>query len=220
MYMYIEPVVYEDPDIQVFDNVNQTQFALIQHDTVYNCTWNVNELGEDDFNETEHNNITFSIENWLFQPHPVAGVSRWLPRHELPRQTLRNQFMVTNNGDNGFFSFKQTTKSFARIQFGLSIVALKKRTENLEILYTSSFLSFVPEILGFSGVGATKEFCRMWNNKTNETVQPDNLTCPCTLESARMRPDLDVDFTCSATVRDCHENVNADRCFIVSINGT
>lgn len=217
--MYAEPAVYEDPNIQVLDNINQTQFALIEHDTVYNCKWNT-DLGGDDFNETEPDNITFSIENWLFQIHPVTNVPRWFPRHELPRPTLRNQFVVTNDRDNGFFSFKQTTNALARGQFGLFIVAVKKQTENLEILYTSSFLSFVPDITGFSGEDAIKEFCRRWNDKTNEVVKRDSLTsCPCTLESAKMNPDLDVDFTCSATERDCHENVNAHRCFIVSING-
>ena len=220
MYMYAEPAVYEDPDIEVLDNINQTQFALIEHSKVHNCKWDTDDLGEDDFNETEPDDISFSIENWLFQVHPLTGVPRWFPRHEFPRQTIRNQFQVTNDENNGFFSFTQTTKSLAKIQFPISIVVLKKQTENLKILYTSSFLSFVPEILGFSGENATKEFCRRWNVRTDEIVKADNLTsCPCTLESARMNPNLDVDFTCSATNRDCHENVNAHRCFIISING-
>ena len=217
--MYAEPAVYKDPDIEVLGNINQTQFALIQHDTVYNCKWDTDDLGGDDFNETEPDEIEFSIENWLFQLHPVTNVSRWLPRHELPRRTLREQFtVVKSDHKNGSFYFKQTTNFFARFQFGLSIVAVKKKTENLEILYTSSFLSFVPDV---GSENATKEICQMWNAKTNEIVKPDNLTsCPCTLESAKMNPDLDVDFTCSATEPDCHENVNAHRCFLVSINGT
>ena len=220
--MYAEPAVYKDPDIQVLGNTNQTQFALIQRDTMYNCKWDTEDLGGDDFNETEPDEIKFSIENWLFQLHPVTNVSRWLPRHELPRKTLREHFKVeTNDYNNGSFSFTQTTKSFAKLQFGLSIVAVKKETRNLEILYTSSFLSFVPEILGFNGRDAIKEFCRRWNNRTDEIVESDNLrSCPCTLESAKMNPDLDVDFTCSVTEPDCHENVNAHRCFLVSINGT
>ena len=221
MYMYAEPAVYEDPNIEVLDNINQTQFALIQHDTMYNCKWDTDDLGQDDFNETEPDDISFSIENWFFQVHPVTGVPRWLARHELtPFQ--RNLFkVVESDHKNGFFSFKQTTNAFAKIQFSLSIVALKKQTENLKILYTSSLLSFVPKISGFSGENAIKEFCQRWNNRTDEIVNSDSLTsCPCNLESAKMNPDLDVDFTCSATERDCHENVNAHRCFIISINGT
>ena len=200
------------------DDNNETQFALIEHNTVYNCKWDADDLGKDDFTETEP---TFSIENWLFLLHPRTGVSRWIPRHELSRQTQRNAFIVENDQVvNGFFSFKQTANEFAKIRFGLSIVVVKKQTENLEILYTSSFLSFVPIIMGLSGRVAIKEFCRDWRNRTNEIIEDDTLTsCPCTLESAKMNPLLDVDFTCSATEPGCHENVNAHRCFLVSANG-
>ena len=77
----------------------------------------------------------------------------------------------------------------------------------------------MPEIAGFVVKGAVKEFCRRWNTITDEIVKVDNLTnCPCTLESARMNPELVVDFTCSATKPDCHENVNAHHCFLKSIN--
>ena len=178
-------------------------------------------MGKDDFTGTEANKIKFSIENWLFQI-PRMGDARWLNRQELFRSTIRKQFMVLANGAiNGRFSFKQTTKPFAKIQFGLSIVAVKKQTKYLEILYTSSFLSFVPDILGSSGKDAIKEFCHSWNMKTDEIVKPDNLmSCPCTLESAKMNPDLTIDFTCSATEPNCHENVNAHRCFLVSVNET
>ena len=211
------PALHKDPDLRVFDDNNQAQFALIEHDTEYNVNWNTEELNKDDFNKS--NVPEFSIENWLFQRHPKTLVPRWYPRHEHPRSIPRNAFKVMESEfEKGSFSFKQVTKSFAQLQFGLSIVAVRKRTRHLEIIYSTSLLSFIPTILGHSGKGAIKEFCRSWNTKTNETVKSENLTnCPCTLESAKMDPNLKVDFTCSATKRDCHENVNAHRCFIVNI---
>ena len=215
VYVYTVPALHKEPDIQVLDDNNETQFALIEHGKVHNCKWDTDDLGQDDFTETEPE---FSIENWLFLPHPSTQVSRWIPRHSTNQKDAFT--VVTNDPKNGFFSFKQETKAFAKFQFGLSIVAVKKKTENLEIFYTSSFLSFVPNVLG-SGRDAIKNFCRDWRDKTVEIIDHNTLiSCPCTLESAKMNPLLDVDFTCSATELDCHENVNAHRCFLVSVNGT
>ena len=206
-----------DPDLKVFDNNNEIEFALIEYDTVYNVKWNAEELNNNDFNESSA--IKFSIENWLFQTHPQTKVSRWLPRHEFPRANQRNQFkFMESDFENGIFSFKHTTKSFARIQFGLSVVAIRKQIKHLEILYSTSLLSFIPDIFRLSGKAAIKQFCSEWNAKTNEIVQSNSLkSCPCTLESAQIDPNLEVDFTCSATEQGCHENVNAHRCFLMSI---
>ena len=43
MYMYTVPALHKDPDIQVMDNNNETQFTLIEHDTVYNCEWDTDD---------------------------------------------------------------------------------------------------------------------------------------------------------------------------------
>ena len=206
-----------EPDLKVFDNNNEIEFALIEYDTVYNVKWNAEELNNNDFNESSA--IKFSIENWLFQTHPQTKVSRWLPRHEFSRSAQRNQFKAMESDfGKGFFSFKQTTRPLARIQFGLSVVAIRKQTKHLEILYLTSLLSFMPRISGHSGKVATKEFCHQWSTKTDEIVQSDNLkSCPCTLESTEMDPNFEVDFTCSATEQGCRENVNAHRCFLMSI---
>ena len=206
-----------DPDLKVFDNSNEIEFALIEYDTVYDVKWNTEELNINDFSESHA--IKFSIENWLFQTHPQTKVSRWLPRHEFSRAVQRNQFKALKSDfENGLFSFKHTTKAFTRTQFGLSVVAIRKQTKHLEILYSTSLLSFLPSSFGLSGKAAIKEFCYQWNTKTNEIVQSDNLKrCPCTLESAQIDPNFEVDFTCSATEQGCHENVNAHRCFLMSI---
>ena len=214
--IYIVPALHKDPDIKVFNNFSQTQFTLIEHDTVHNGSWNTNELNQDDFDETGE--IKFYIENWLFQT--IQGVTRWLPRNELIRPTQRLWFkLLRNDSKNGTFSFKQTTRSPAKLRFIISLVALKKVTKNLEILYTSSLLSFVPNLSSGSGIDAIKEVCQVWRNKTVDVVNPNDLkSCPCTLESARVDPNLAVDFTCSATERDCHENVRAHRCFLMNLN--
>ena len=216
MCIYLVPALHKDPDIKVFDSSNQTQFTLIEHNEVHNGEWNTNELNQDDFDETGE--IKFSIENWLFRT--VKGVSRWLPRNELIQKTQRLWFeLLQNDNKNGTFSFKQTTRATAKFQFIISLVALKKVTKNLEILYTSSLLSFVPDVPSHFGRDAIKEFCRMWRSKTVDVVKPNDLkSCPCTLDSARVDPNLEVDFTCSATERDCHENVRAHRCFLMNLN--
>ena len=218
VYLYAVPALHKDPDIQILDINEQTQFTLIEHDQMYDCKWNPEELNEDDYDESSE--IKFSIENWLFQINPMTKVPLgWVPRHELPRQIARNQFAVLHTDTNaGSFSFKQTTNSFSKIQFGISLVVVKKQTKNLNISYSSSLLSFVPDVLDYSGKNAIKEFCRMWRAKTDEIVILNDMkSCPCTLESARMDPDLNVDFTCSSTEPDCHENVKAHRCFLFNL---
>ena len=211
--LYTVPALHES-DITI---LNLTQFWLIKHDTLYNAKWDTHQLNQNNFNESGA--IKFFIENWMILTHPVT---RWLPRHELPRRTQREQFQIlTNNIHNGSFSFRQTTKSFARIQFVINVIAVRKQTENLNITYTSSLISFMPDVLGFSGRNATREFCRSWNSRTDEILKADDLTnCPCTLESAKMDPELVVDFTCSSIEPDCHENINAYRCFLKWINNT
>ena len=216
---YIVPAIYTNPDILILDDLNRTQSGLIDYDTVYNARWNTDLLNHNDFNETE-TEISFSIENWVFSIHVRTGVPRWLHRHELPSSFARHLFqIVQSNSNTGFFSFKQTARPFARLRFDINIIAVRKQTENLSILYTSAIVSFVPVISGLSGKDAVKEFCRRWYTRTDEIINSNNLTyCPCTLESATMNPELVVDFTCSVTEPDCHENVNAHRCFLKSIN--
>ena len=216
--LYTVPALFDNPDILIIDYINQTQFALIKHDTTYNARWNIDQLNQNDFNET--GKISFSIENWMFQIHPITRTLRWLPRHELPRETQRSQFQILQTDvNNGVFSFRQTTKLLAKTQFVINIIAVRKQTESLSILYTSTLVSFVPGILVFSDDNPVKDFCHRWYTSTDEIVKADNLTnCPCTLESATMNPELAVDFTCSATKPGCHENINAHRCFLKSIN--
>jgi len=206
-----------EPDVQVFNNMNATKFALVDRDRTYDCTWNTEELNQNDYNETGE--IKFSIENWLFQTHPVTNIARWLSRQELHKSQKHLFQVLDSNIENGTFTFKQTTRTTPRFPFDISIIVVKKQTENLEILYTSTLLSFVPRFINHRGREAIIEFCKFWSDKTTEIVRPEILrSCPCTLESAKMNPNLYTDFTCSATEPNCHENVNAYRCFLIKLN--
>ena len=211
--IYTVPPLYKEPDILIIDK-NQTLFELIEYNTVYNGTWNTYELNNNDFQESGE--TKFFIENWLFQNHPITRVPRWIPRHEF---STRSQFHVLQTDDNnGFFSFKQTARTIRGAQFLIYIIAVRKQTQNLNITYTSSLLSFLPRSSRFSGKNAIKDLCHTWRIKTHEIVHPDYLeSCPCTLESAKMDPNLSVDFTCSLIEHSCQENINAYRCYLKRI---
>ena len=219
MYIFIVPALHQDPDIEVLDNLNGAEFALIEHSKVYSGKWKTEQLNNNDFNETGE--IKYYIENWLFHTHPKTKVSRWINRQELSIGTQRRAFQVMESDMNkGIFTFKQDTQAFLRPNFIIAIVVLRKETANLNLIYTSSFLSFIPKVNG-SGIGAIRKFCDMWSDKTSEKIDGTKLKkCPCTLQSAKMDPDLSQDFTCSVTQPDCHENVNAHRCYVLKLNNT
>ena len=214
--IYTVPSVYKEPDVLIIDK-NQTQFELIDYNTVYNGKWNAYELNNNDFQESGE--TKFFIENWLFQKHARTKVSRWIPRHEFAVAVIRISFHVLQTDDNnGFFSFKQITSAPVRFQFPISIIVVRKQTQNLNITYTSSLLSFLPGRLGLSGKNAIKHWCNKWHASTNENINPDYLeSCPCTLEFAKFDPDLSEDFTCSPVEPGCHENINAYRCYLKRI---
>ena len=208
--IYTVPSVYKEPDILITDDKNQTQFELIEHGKVYIGKLNAYELNDNEYQESGE--TKFFIENWLFEKHPRTRVPRWFPHHEYPAVSRRYAFRVLQTDDNnGFFSFKQVTRAPARFQFPISIIAVRKQTQNLNITYTSSFLSFLPR-------GLIKDWCYKWHARTNKNINPDYLeSCPCTLVFAIMDPDLSVDFTCSPVKPGCHENINANRCYLKRI---
>ena len=218
VHIYTVPSVYKEPDILITDDKNQTHFELIEHGKVYIGKLNAYELNDNEYQESGE--TKFFIENWLFEKHPGTRVSRWLSRHEYQSVSRRSAFHVLQTDDNnGFqFSFKQTTKALARFQFPISIIAVRKQTQNLNIIYTSSFLLFLPYSSHLSGKNAIKHWCNKWHASTNENINPDYLeSCPCTLVFAIMDPDLSVDFTCSPVKPGCHENINAHRCYLKRI---
>ena len=215
MDTFTVPALHKNPDIEVLDNLNGTEFALIEHGRLYNGKWKTEELNNNDFNETGE--VQYFIENWLFQLHPGTNVSRWVNRETLRSVSLRTAFILTKNDldlDQGTFSFMQKSKAAKQGRFSVSIIVLRKMTQNLNLTYTSSFLSFMPQ-------GAIKDLCNQWSDKTPEKIDYTKLKrCPCTLQSAKMEPDLSQDFTCSSSQPGCHENVKAHRCYIMKLNST
>lgn len=211
MYIYIVPALHKKPDLKISDiNKKELEFALIEHNKEYTGKWNVNDLNDEPGEPSE---IKFSIVNWIYQIHPLRR--RWILR---PRQEWFKLLHI--NTTTGTFSFKHKTRSRGNnhFAFGISIILLIKETENLTIFYTSSLLSFIPK-MSTLGSGAISEFCTKWKNYTKETFDSINLLrCPCTMEAAKMDPNLNVDFTCSITHLRCHENVKAHRCYLVKTN--
>ena len=213
MDTFTVPPLHKKPDIEVLDSLNGTEFALIENSKLYNGKWKPEELNNNDFNETGE--VQYFIENWLFQPHPRTKVPRWVNRIALPSVSQNTAFKLTKNAtdlDKGTFSFMQTTRATVQAKFFVAIIVLRKVTENLNLTYTSSFLSFIPK-------GAIKDLCNKWSVNTLEKLDHTKLKrCPCTLRSARMEPDLFQDFTCSSTQPGCHENVKAHRCYVMKLN--
>ena len=215
--VFTVPALHKNPDVQIINNIGGTEFALIEHNKPHNGIWKVQELNQNNFNESGE--IKYSIENWLFQIHPGSKVAGWVKRPELKTDTQKKAFKLTQfDSNSGKFSFEQKSQSFANLRFSITIIVLKKQTEHLEILYTSSLLSFIPKSSG-TGIKAIKEICSKWRSTTKEKVKNEQLKrCPCTLGSAKMDPSLVPDFTCTTIEPDCHENVNAYRCFLMNLN--
>ena len=155
------------------------------------------------------------LENWAF----LQG-RQWIRRRsEFETQSQEPPFQLLDEDyNNGSAKFKQVTNLPRQFQFDVSLVILCKQTKNLNILYPSTILSFVPKL--FSGNNAIFEYCRMWVAQTNDIIISNNLqNCPCTINSVRFDPDFMADPTCS-TGSKCHENVNANRCFIKNVDKT
>jgi len=205
--------IYKKPDIHVYDGDQETEFALILNGAVYTAKWNTEKFNKDQFKE--NGTISFVLESWLF----LQG-KRWIKRRSIFLQGRPEPpFQILDrNYDNGNVTFKQATNRAIRFQFDISLVVLLKKTRNLNILYASTILSFVPK--GFSGQAGILEYCTLWLADSNEVVQRDNLqNCPCTSTSVRLDPDFIVDPTCSSFYSKCHENVGANRCFLKLVSG-
>lgn len=210
------PALHRDPDIQILDDNNVTEFTLIEHGKTYNGSWNPIHLNQDDYNEG--GSITFTVENWIYL---VTNVGRWISRQDLG--TTQKSFfkVIQSRSDNGSFSFMQTTRALRGNQFGVMIILVRKQTKHLNIIYTSSFLSFLPTHL-ITGGSPVQQFCQKWyQSRFLSDIDSEKLKgCPCTLEAAKMDPTLKLDFTCSPTEPQCHENVNAHRCYLMKLNDT
>ena len=211
------PALHKDPDIQIFDH-NQTH-TLIEYERLYYGKWNTEDMNQDTY--YEGGKIRFSIQAWVFQTHPITRIARWQSFSE--SRYLRRRFQVTqSNISSGLFSFLQSSRLSRVTKFHINIITLTKLTKNMEIIYTSLLLSFIPVGRGLVGRAAIVEFCVKWKLTTDEIIENNSITCcPVNLESAKIHPYFVEDFTCSVTVPDCNENIKAHQCYLKkSINNT
>lgn len=192
----------------------EAKFAILHNDAQYTAKWDSDRLNKDQF--AENYTINFALENWAF----MQGKT-WIKRRSevMPGKAEPPFQLINQDYDYGNVIFKQVTDFPRMFQFDTSLVILFKQTKNLNILYTSTILSFVPRL--FSSNPPVLEYCRMWVEQSNEVIQTDKLqNCPCTFNAARFDPDFMADPTCSTAESDCHENVAANRCFITNIDKT
>ena len=165
-------------------------------------------MNQDTYNEGGE--IRFSIQTRAF----LTIIARWV-------NTQRFFKLIQSNISSGLFSFSQRITLARRTKFHINIITLTKLTKNMEIIYTSLLLSFMPRN-GFVGRRAIVQFCHQWRLRTDEIIENTSMTCcPVNLESAKVHPYFVEDFTCSATVPDCKENIKAHRCYLKKlINNT
>ena len=115
--------------------------------------------------------------------------------------------------------FTQTRNEFKHSNFDISIVALIKRTKHLNITYTSTLFSFMPEFSGTDAADAIS-YCDRWLKNTPNVSSSKLNSCPCNLQSIRGDPEFFIDDTCSSSksLLKCHENVGAERCYLKPIS--
>lgn len=208
--------VYRKPDVKIFKESSDTEaeFALIEHNRKYHATWDPDILNANDFNEP--GNISFKLQNWIFG----AIKKEWIDRES--RRGSQGGFLQITDIDatKGIITFKQNNNQFSKPKFDMSLLVLIKATMNLEIYYPSSFLSFLPNPNGVTGKKAIANYCQTWHTKTKEKLSASQLfNCPCTLTSAMFDNDFQADPTCSSAKTDCHENIDANRCYVRKIQG-
>ena len=201
------PVVYKEPDIRIFKNNNTEESVLIEQDKEYIATWDPEILNINEFNET--GNITLDFQNW------VIGLinDNWIDRKK--RRIINQDFLkiISNKTAKGIITFKQNIGNLISGKFDMSLLVLITKTKNLKIYYTSTFVSFLP-------AKGELSFCQTWHNTTKETLAPTDVSsCPCNMKSAIFDDDFESDPTCSVTKTECHENINANHCYLRNIKG-
>ncbi|XP_065894428.1 protein mesh-like isoform X2 [Dysidea avara] len=200
--------VFKTPDVHIYDGDGELEFALIEYGRPHMARWNPEQVKKDQFKE--NCTITFSVENWFF------FLGGWQKRgHGLPVFNI-----VHTDYDNGNVTFLQRINRPRIFHFEISVIVLVKHTKNLNIMYTSSILSFAQKLFGqFTGETALLKYCNLWFAESNEIIKHSALqACPCTVEGIIFDPEFVSDPTCSSFARKCHENINAAVCYLKSLN--
>ena len=200
------PAVYKEPDIKIFKGANTKESVFIEKGIEYHATWDPEILNVNEFNET--GTITFDFQNWIF------GIfqKKWIDRKK--RRGVEQDFLkiISNDTTKGIITFNQNIGNLVGTT-DISVLVLIKKTKNLKINFTSTLLSFLP---GQSIIS----FCQTWHDKTREKLSTNNVSsCPCNMKSAIFDSDYESDPTCSVTKTECHENVNANHCYLRNVTG-
>ena len=124
------------------------------------------------------------------------------------KQSPRRRFnIVRQNFKKGTVIFRQTV-SPSQYEFSIYVIAVIKQTVNLEIMYTSSILSYMP-----GGATISEEYCDMWSSRTNQILNSDDLkNCPCNLDSVNLNSDVLAEPECELPGDNC---VDGNQCYMM-----
>ena len=192
--------MYQEPDIKIYKGDNTKESLFIEQDVEYTATWDPEILNIDEFNE--NGSISFDFQNWIFGLR-----NKWIDRKERSRVDPNFLKIISDQTTKGIITFSQNIDNLAGGTFDMSFLALTKKTKNLEISYTSTLLSFLDKDV--------ISVCQTWHNKTKDRLSTSDVgSCPCNMKSAIFDDDFESDPTCSVTNTECHENVNANHCYL------
>lgn len=157
--------------------------------------WNAQQINRDEFNEG-------TDINFRFESHMFSVNKGWVKRPPPQRfNTVRQSFKK------GTVIFRQTVNP-SQYEFSIYVIAVIKQTANLEIMYTSSILSYMPR-----GATTLEEYCDMWSSRTNQILNSDDLkNCPCNLDSVNLNSDFLAEPKCELPGGNC---VDGNQCYIM-----
>ena len=199
--MFSEPSELKTSDIHIYDYAgNDTDdLRIIENEKSYRAHWNAEELNKNQFKEK--GSITFSVESQLFLKN------KWIKQKKLQQRQSALFKIVSSDYNDGMMIFKQYTNKPRKFHFKISVIVLVKHTENLNIMYTSAFLFFAPELSGTSGNNVILNYCNLWLMETREIVHPHNLeSCYCTEDIVHSDPDFIPDPMCFLNGKSCLED--------------
>jgi len=188
----------KNADVQVYDSSDQTGFTILDHNRRYFAKWNSEEINKDEFDEGD--NINYSFRSYMFTED-----SRWINTQLLNPRLLRTS---RENYNRGSVMFRQTITQSSPFTFKIFVVSVVKQTANLEVMYTSSILTFIPKV---DGEKSAKKYCDLWSKQATQILFSNDLNnCPCHLNSVQSNSVLDP--TCKLSHGNC---VDGNQCYIM-----
>ena len=206
VYPLVVPALYKKPDLKIF-KTNDTKYEtiLVEANREYYAMWDPEILDVNELNESCELSL---FQNWIFGLITINGLrmKQWFNR--AVRQGNQNRFLkiISNETNRGMISFEHIINR--KLEFDLSLLVLVKKTRNLKINYASTFLSFL-----YDG-DTTIEACAKWYQHDKKLAKGHLSSCPCNMKSAIFDNQYEPDLTCFASKAECHENINANRCYL------